>query len=509
MNKETKQCQNCKQEFNIEPDDFSFYEKMGVPAPGLCPNCRMKRKLVWRNERIFYKRICDLCGKSIITIFHQRYPSPIYCIECYHSDKWDPYSYFEKYDSAYPFFEQFNKLMIRMPKAALMIGTAEGTLNVNSEYINFAGGNKNCYLIFNSTMNEDCSYSRGIIKSRNTLDTYFTVQVESCYEGININKSNSIVYGQNTNDSLNSLFVLNCVDIQNCFGCVNLRHKSYHFFNEPLEKDEWEKRVSEIRGSYQKMEKAKKQFEEFSLKFPRRENSNLKTVNSTGEYIFESKNCHVCFEAFSCEDCKYGFSIKLTKDSYDVVGRGVKSELLLETVACGHGCSKINCSWAVEASHDIEYSYDVRSSEYCIGCVGIKHARYRILNKQYSEEEYKKLKDQIVEELKKNSAYGLYFPPELSPWAYNETLAEDNYPLGKEQAIAEGFRWEEDIPRTRGKETMKLEEVPDHIKDVDDSIVNEVLVCTGCGYNYRLIPSELEFYGRMVLPVPRKCFDCR
>lgn len=27
MNSETKQCQNCKKDFTIEPDDFAFYEK--------------------------------------------------------------------------------------------------------------------------------------------------------------------------------------------------------------------------------------------------------------------------------------------------------------------------------------------------------------------------------------------------------------------------------------------------------------------------------------------------
>ena len=31
MNSETKTCQNCKQSFIIEPEDFEFYEKMKVP----------------------------------------------------------------------------------------------------------------------------------------------------------------------------------------------------------------------------------------------------------------------------------------------------------------------------------------------------------------------------------------------------------------------------------------------------------------------------------------------
>lgn len=36
---ETKTCQNCKTRFTIEPEDFVFYEKIGVPAPTFCPEC--------------------------------------------------------------------------------------------------------------------------------------------------------------------------------------------------------------------------------------------------------------------------------------------------------------------------------------------------------------------------------------------------------------------------------------------------------------------------------------
>ena len=39
MQSETKTCQNCKQDFIIESEDFNFYEKIKVPAPTLCPEC--------------------------------------------------------------------------------------------------------------------------------------------------------------------------------------------------------------------------------------------------------------------------------------------------------------------------------------------------------------------------------------------------------------------------------------------------------------------------------------
>ncbi|MDI6883331.1 MAG: zinc-ribbon domain containing protein [Patescibacteria group bacterium] len=65
QNSKLVKCQNCQKEFTIEPDDLEFYAKIKVPPPTWCPECRLVRKLVWRNERIFYKRTCELCGKSI------------------------------------------------------------------------------------------------------------------------------------------------------------------------------------------------------------------------------------------------------------------------------------------------------------------------------------------------------------------------------------------------------------------------------------------------------------
>jgi DNA-directed RNA polymerase subunit RPC12/RpoP len=71
MPPETKICQNCKNDFIIEPDDFLFYEKIKVPPPTFCPECRMVRRMIWRNCRSLFKRECGSCGKSIISMYHK------------------------------------------------------------------------------------------------------------------------------------------------------------------------------------------------------------------------------------------------------------------------------------------------------------------------------------------------------------------------------------------------------------------------------------------------------
>ncbi len=77
MESENRVCQNCKNDFVIELDDFGFYEKMKVPPPTFCPNCRAQRRFMWRNERSLYKRPCSLCKKDFISIYSKNLPFPV------------------------------------------------------------------------------------------------------------------------------------------------------------------------------------------------------------------------------------------------------------------------------------------------------------------------------------------------------------------------------------------------------------------------------------------------
>src|SRR3989344_6089896 len=78
MNQEIKTCQNCKQNFTIDPEDFAFYDKIKVPAPTWCPECRMVRRMNWRNERVLYHRKSQATGKDIISMFAPDKPINVY-----------------------------------------------------------------------------------------------------------------------------------------------------------------------------------------------------------------------------------------------------------------------------------------------------------------------------------------------------------------------------------------------------------------------------------------------
>ncbi len=503
-----QECKKCKVVFILDSDDLSFYEKMKVPMPKVCPDCRFKMRALWRNEMTLYSgRKCDLCGKSIISMYNPKLPYKIYCYDCFYSDKWNPEDYAMEYKKSRTFFDQMKDFLIKVPKINLGISSADGP-NVNSNYINMASSCKNCYLVFNGGINEETMYSRGVRHSFDVSDCYFAERIEKCYESINIQQSAGTFWGQNIMSCVDSFFILNGSGLVDCFGCVNLRNKSNCWFNEQLNKEEYLKKIKEIRGSYKKTEEAKKLFTEFCEVLPHKENNNLKTVNSTGDYLTECKNVLNSFEVASSENCKYIFSSKFVKDSLGTIGYGTKSELLLEVVATGHSNNVIGSYWA-ENSSNIMYSFDIRNCQNCIGCDALKNGKYSIFNKQYSKEEYEELREHIINELKEQDLHGLMMPPELAPFAYNESIAQDNFPLTKEEALARGFRWEDDIQKTEGKETMQIESIPDHIKDVPDSIVDEILRCVDCNRNYKITEQELLFYRKMILPIPRKCFYCR
>jgi hypothetical protein len=110
--------------------------------------------------------------------------------------------------------------------------------------------------------------------------------------------------------------------------------------------------------------------------------------------------------------------------------------------------------------------------------------------------------------------YGEFFPPELSPFCYNETIAQEYFPLTKEQALEQGYRWKEKEERNYTID-IKNEEIPDNIKDIDESIVNKVIECNHkncnhqCTEAFKIIEPEYQFYKRMNLPLPRLCPNCR
>jgi len=109
--------------------------------------------------------------------------------------------------------------------------------------------------------------------------------------------------------------------------------------------------------------------------------------------------------------------------------------------------------------------------------------------------------------------WGEFFPPSLSPFGYNETVAMEYYPLTKEEALSKGFNWSDYEPPPPKVEKIlnqeQMKKLPDNIKDIPDDILNWALTCEVTNKPYRIIKQELQFYREHNLPIPRRHPDQR
>jgi len=508
-------CKQCNTSFEITDEDLKFYDKVSpifggkkyqIPPPTLCPDCRQQRRLSFRNERNLHNRVCDLCHKNIVSVYSPDKHRPIYCSPCWHSDLWDGITYGQAIHENESFFHQFNTLFHMTPIEALFIQNSE-----NSEYTNLSGENKDCYLIFSATKNENCYYARSIARCQDCVDINFGSGNTLCYECDNCHNCYNVGFSQSSYQCRDSVFLYNCVSCSNCFGCTNLHHKQYYIDNEPYSRQEYERKRAQL-SSYQSLFRYRKDFDALISKSIHKANQNINVENTLGDYLTNCKNCHYCYEMNDGEDCKYCDSTKFCKDLYDVYGHGINSEIMYEVMATGLSY-QMAFSFHCDSCRSSYYSAFCKNSTDLFGCVGLNHKQYCILNKQYTKEEYEKLVPKIIEHMMKTGEWGEFFPPSLSPLGYNETVAMEYYPLTKEEALSKGFNWSDyepplpQVDRVITREQMK--KLPDNIKDIPDDILNWVLTCEVTGKPYRIIKQELAFYREQNIPIPRRHPDQR
>ncbi|KKR41858.1 MAG: hypothetical protein UT78_C0019G0003 [Candidatus Nomurabacteria bacterium GW2011_GWF2_40_12] len=498
-----KVCQNCKKNFSLEQEDLNFYEKIKVPPPTFCPECRTARRIAFRNERTLYKRTCSKSGKSIISIYPENTPFPVYDQHVWWGDDWDAADHGLDYDPTRPFFDQWLELRNKIPRISLL-----NINGINSDYVNNSEDNKNCYLLFAAQQNEDSMYGRLVYRSKFAIDNDFVQDSEFLYECVDCRKCYQCLYADNCESSIDLLFCFNLRDCQNCIFSTNLRHKNYYIFNQPVSKEEFEMKKNEIFSSYEKLEWAKQEYEKFKEKAIVKYSHQIKCKNATGDYMY---NCHDTiygFDAENTKNCKFVADAEGTIDCWDMNNTYYKPELNIDIMGA---LQTYNIKYSVYLmySSNSEYSDSLHNCDSCFGCIGLKKKKYCILNKQYNKEEYEKLKGEIIENMKKEGVYGDFLPPHLSPFGYNETLAQEYFPITEKEAKEKGFNWQTETSGTYGKETIKEENMPETIEEVTEDILNQILVCKDCKKNFRITRGEFDFYKRMNLPLPHKDFECR
>ena len=511
-NTEKKICQNCKKDFVIESEDFIFYERIKVPPPTWCPDCRCIRRMVHRNERNLHKRTCDITGKNIISIYRPDCPYTICDKDYYFSDNFDPFKYGKTYDFNQKFFEQFYEFAKKIPLPSLFVRNS-----INCEYNQDMGGSSNCYLCFRTHDSQNMLYTYRGNHSNYLTDCFqAVVQSEFLYECVNVITCSNSKFLHNCEKCSDSAFLYNCSGCVDCFMCTDIRNKQCCFRNEQYSREDYKKIIDSYNlSTYEGQQRALKEFEEYLKKFPRKNLTIVRSKNVVGDIIFDSKDSKNVWNVRDLANCRYiwdSFNFKDCMDTYS----GAKAELIYEATATTKSSS--NCHFCIRVhtgSRDCEYSWFLQNCSNCFGCVSLKDKEYCIFNVQYSKEEYKEILFKIKQRMMEDKEYGEFFPLYTSPFPYNDTVAHEFYPFKEEDAKDKGMKWGS-FEEKNYKITIPADTLPNDIKEVSDSILQEVISCKhegdclhGCTKAFRITQDEISFYRRKNIPLPRECPNCR
>lgn len=484
-----KACGKCVKQFEISDSDQKFYEKISpvfdgkrfpIPAPDECPLCRMQKRMIFRNESSLYHRKCSKTGRNIIAMYDENAPFPVYAPEVWFGDSWDARDYGRDFDFSRPFFEQFMELCNKVPHLSLVSSN-----NQNCDFCNIVGDCKDCYLIYGSVECEDCYYGSPF-KCKKCCDSLLLRNSELCLQCVDSDKLYNCVYCQNCSNSHDLKFCYGVHNSTDCFACANLNHKKYCVFNKQYSKEEYEKILAGIDLSKAEVvHDIQKKLMDLKNSLAQRYYVGTNNENVSGNYIFNSKDCYDAYGVGECREVSHSFQMLAANDCLDT-NNGEYGELVYSVMAF-YGVSRVFFSSFIwDGIDSLYYCFQCNKNvRDCFGCIGLKHAQYCILNKQYSREEYEKMVARIIEHMQKTGEWCRFFPQNVSTFAYNESVAADYFPLSKEEVIKQGFKWK-------------------NVVGAENKGVTDALICEITGKPFKIIPQEKAMHERFGLVLPKR-----
>ncbi|MBI2631217.1 hypothetical protein HYW73_03340 [Candidatus Nomurabacteria bacterium] len=425
---------------------------------------------------------------------------PIYTSHEWWGDNWEPMSFGQEYDPTKPFFTQLKELQEKVPRAHQI-----GRKNYACDWSEDTWESKNIYLSRAIWKCENLSYCYRVLTSKDSFDLVYCFDMQKSYNCLFCHSSFNLNFSENSRDCIDSYFLFDCRNCQDCVMSWNLRNKRYCIRNQQYTKDEYEKELAEFNfGSYKKLNSYKIEFENILKNDAiHRENFNIKITNSSGNYM---TNCDKCKNVFSwensqnCLNCIRGLN---AKDSID-------QAFTWNTENSGNNGTVDGGYQIKHSAHSVakysEYLDNCIDVENCFGCIGLRKKKYCILNRQYTKEEYEKLKNKIISDM--GDEYGEFLPYSVGICDYNLSAGVLYFPkTTKEEIVEQGGYWsEEDFS---SKDGILSTELTDEMKDTDSSVCGQALICPITRYRFNISQSEFEFHKNRNFALPREHFDRR
>jgi hypothetical protein len=518
---ETKKCRISGQEFFVTDKDLEFYDKVSpifawkkyvIPSPTLCPEERMRRRLSHINMRKVYFRPDSVTGKKIFSIYAPGAPFPVFENAYYHSDAWDPKALKRDFSDQEKFLTQFHHLANTCPHFARNIQNVE-----NSDFCTNLSNAKDCYMSFRWIWWEKLLYSEFFLQSENCIDCTWITRSRNCFMCVDIVECESSYYLQNCSSCVDCISCFGCSGCHHCYSCSNLQNKSYYIANVAYSEDAYNKKIHEIAIHDQNIHKRISDWNSTQIK---RYQQSSKTENVVWDYIVEWSNVWSCFDCAKVENTKYCDFVSVANNCWDIWGFWNELSWSYESIWAWLQSQKVTfCAFSWNNISDAFYSQYCSNIHDCFGCIGLhSHEHHCILNTPYSNQEYETLCWKIIDHMRSTWEWWEFFPHELSPFGYNETVAQEFFPLTEEEARAKGWNWYTEEQKSFDGNVytpLSIENYDERIvwyewaqKNIND-ILSWILVCEMTGKPFRIIRQELAFYIENSLPIPTKHPDQR
>ncbi|MBU0577532.1 hypothetical protein KJ742_00595 [Patescibacteria group bacterium] len=499
LSKVKTSCQLTNVEFEISELERRVIEKMEINEPKYCPKVRLAMRLGLRNERNLYMRTCDFSGERIISVYKSEHPFPVYKYDYWISDGWTPPHL--DYDPDKPFFEQYKELSKITPRVNIF-----APYNENCDYCNAAEKNRNCYMHILADRCEDCYYTHGVFGCHDCIDSAYLHDSELCFECVDCRNCYRCRACFLTDNSSNCNFCFDMRGCSDCFMSYGLRNQKYCINNQQLSKEEYEKKMNEINfNSHSVFAYLKDKFvKEILTGKPYKRLIN--TENSTGNFLINTKNCHHCYDVEDAEDCMYYWvganGCKDVVHSHAIVDG---SQLICGCVSTteSYNCHNVVGCWTCK---DCCYGEFLQGCNDCFGCISLRYKKYCILNKEYSEEEYKEIKSDIIKKM--GDYYGNPFPFDCATFSYLDSAFKDYDTFTKEEVESMGWRYGEEQEVEAG-DYEDVSNIPDDISNLEDSKIETVFLCPISGKPFKIIPQEIRLLKKIKAPLPRAHHEVR
>ncbi len=296
------------------------------------------------------------------------------------------------------FLEKFELLKKSIPVPAITIGPN----TVECEYSDAIYIGKNCYHCFDGYKIFDSMFTN-FGWGNKVVDCEYVTESEKVYECVECTKcynSTFLIDCNNSTDCHFSSLLNSCSD---CFGCVGLTHKKYCIFNRQYSKEEYLKKVEELKK--QEAQKNLKQMLEIKQTIPHPASQQANNENCAyGNYIYGSKNCYWCFNTYYSENSGFTYFSGAAKNCWDMFQAGGQPDIKIFSELCYENVYTDTCYNSAYLTFsdnctNCSYSDHLLNCTDCFGCVGLKNKKCCILNNQLNQVQYEKAVKSIKNEL--------------------------------------------------------------------------------------------------------------